>query len=77
MSEELLRHAERLLVELAREMREGRGDLELADRLRDELDAPLQKLDSRETILVKALSADLYLIEGERRIEPRSWPSTR
>jgi tetratricopeptide (TPR) repeat protein len=50
-------------------MREGRGDLAEARRLRDELDAPLGELHADERSLIQALSSDLYLLEGKRHID--------
>jgi hypothetical protein len=80
MSTARLRH-EALLVELHREMKEGRGDGDRANEIGDEMNLLWEKLDDDERDLFDALSEDLYLIEGKRRVvaldEGETIPSVR
>jgi hypothetical protein len=69
MSTERLRH-ETLLVELHREMKEGRGDGDRANEVGDEMNVLWERLDDEERDLFDELSEDLYLIEGKRRVVP-------
>lgn len=70
MTIQAIQQAEHLLVELAHEMREGRGDDAKADKLRDALDIPLRQMTAAQRQLLEQLSADLYIVEGERLPEP-------
>ena len=60
---------ERLLIELHRLIAAGKGDDE-ADAVRDEVDAPEQKLSSEENDRLNGLSADLYMLQGDEVYEP-------
>lgn len=64
------RAAERDLIALAREMREGRGEGELTARLRDSCEAAWQQVSAEESALLQDLSEDLYLLEERRIVEP-------
>ena len=61
---------EALLVELHREMKEGRGEGDRANEIGDEMNVLWEKLDDEERELFDELSEDLYLIEGKRRVVP-------
>jgi hypothetical protein len=61
---------EELLVQLHREMKEGRRDGERADQIGDEMNRLWAELDDRERELFDELSEDLYLIEGKRLVAP-------
>jgi len=51
-----------LLIQLDALMREGQGDSEQADRIRDLMDAPWYKLTGVEHAVISEASADLYTI---------------
>lgn len=59
-----------LLVELHMEMRAARGEDERADELRQEMDTLWHMLTAEEHAIFADLSEDLYILEGNRRIEP-------
>jgi hypothetical protein len=61
---------ETLLVQLHREMKEGRGNGDRADAIGDEMNELWAALDDVERELFDELSEDLYLIEGKRRVVP-------
>ncbi len=69
MSNARHRH-EALLVQLHREMKEGRGSGDRANAIGDEMNDLWAKLDNEERELFDELSEDLYLIEGKRRVVP-------
>jgi hypothetical protein len=69
MSKARRRH-EALLVELHREMKEGRGEGDRANEIGDEMNGLWEKLDDEERDLFDELSENLYLIAGERRVVP-------
>jgi tetratricopeptide (TPR) repeat protein len=56
---------EQLLVALHKEMLAGQGDEEPADKIREAMEAPWYALEEQDKPLLKELSADLYMIEGE------------
>lgn len=51
---------EDLLLRLHRLIREGRGDSEAADDLRDAMDEAYRELDDAQDARLRGLSADLY-----------------
>jgi tetratricopeptide (TPR) repeat protein len=61
---------ERLLLQLAHLMAEGRGDTEEADALRDQMDRPWRELRPEEMGRLRALSADLYMLQDAEIPEP-------
>lgn len=61
---------ERLLVTLASVMAAKGDDSQEADRVRDEMGRPWATMSEPERALLRSLSADLYLIEGERLVTP-------
>jgi hypothetical protein len=61
---------EELLVQLHREMKEGRRDGERADQIGEEMTRLWAELDDHDRDLFDELSEDLYLIEGKRLVAP-------
>lgn len=68
---------DRLLVDLHTEIREGRGDGEKADNIRDEMDKPWYQLTYDERVLHNLASADLYQIGREEIQVPLEETDTR
>ncbi len=58
-----------LLHELHKLMRNGKGDSDEADQVRDQMDAPWYKLDSAERARFDGMSADLYTLESKSPIQ--------
>ena len=61
---------ERLLIELHCLIASGKGNEDEADAVRDEMDAPEQKLTREESDRVGGLSADLYMLQADEVYEP-------
>lgn len=61
---------EGLLLDLHREMKGGRGEEPHADELRQQMAELWYRLTEEECALFDELSADLYVIEGKRVVEP-------
>lgn len=61
---------ERLLIELHRLIAEGKGDDEEAEAVRDEMDAPEQRLSQDEIMRLNGLSADLYMLQDDEVYKP-------
>ncbi len=56
-----------LLVELEKLIATGAGDSEAADELRDQMDAPWRRLNSRELAFVDRLAAELATLVSDAR----------
>src|SRR5262245_18001598 len=61
---------ERLLKELHHLIRDGQGDSDEADKIRDSMDWPERKLTREEHDRLKGLSADLYMLQDDEVFEP-------
>ena len=61
---------EALLEELHRLIAAGKGNEDEADAVRDEMDAPEQKLSQEEIMRLNGLSADLYMLQSNEVYEP-------
>ena len=60
-----------LLIRLHERMRSG--DEQGAEETREQMDAPGLSLNEDEIRLVKGLSADLYMLSGEKRLRPSGY----
>lgn len=61
---------EALLKELHHLIAAGKGNGDKADAVRDEMDAPEQKLSQKEIMRLNGLSADLYMLQDAEVYEP-------
>lgn len=61
---------EALLEELHHLIAAGKGNEDEADKVRDEMDAPEQRLTQKEIMRLNGLSADLYMLQDDEVYEP-------
>jgi len=61
---------EALLKDLHRLIAAGKGNEDETDAIRDEMDAPEQKLIQKEIMRLNGLSADLYMLQDDEVYEP-------
>ena len=66
-----------LLIQLHQEMKEGRGDDEVADNIRNEMEEPWYKLTEEEGPFFNDLSGDLYIIEEKHTPIPMEESETQ